>query len=438
MAVAGLKQCARRIFAATLRAIDIPQTMERKLGRRGPLMRCGDMVVDLRDYGRIRVVAIGKAAHGMAEGLARAMGPEFRAEGVVAASSAAEPPLPGLKCFAGGHPLPTEKSLAAGRAILELLRGCDAETLVFFLLSGGGSSLVEWPLDEEVTLEELRTLHQALVTCGAPIEEINAVRKHVSAVKGGRLAVAAGPAMKLTFGVMDVPEGKEDALASGPTLPDSTTVQDARRVIEEYGLGERLPRRIRVMFDSERIAETPKETDAAFGRGAFSVLLGRHDLLHQAHRAAEAEGFVTQCDDATDGWPARKAAGFLLEELAEMRRENPGRRVALVADGEVLSRVTGSGAGGRNAAFVLDCVARISGQPLAVLSGGTDGIDGNSPAAGAVADGETLARARAAGLDAADLQRRCDSYSFFAALGDAVVTGATGNNLRDLRILLAE
>ena len=394
--------------------------------------------MDLREYRRMCVVAMGKAAQGMAEGLVRVLAPDFRAEGVVVASTAADRPLPGLRYFAGGHPLPNEDSLAAGRSVLQLLEECDEGTLVFFLLSGGGSSLVEWPLDPGVTLEDLRTLNEALVTCGAPIEEINAVRKHVSAVKGGRLALAAGPAMKLTFGVMDVPEGKEDALASGPTLPDPTSVVDARLVIEKYGLRQRLPGRIREMFDSERAAETPKPGDGAFARAAFSVLLGRRDLLHQAHCAAEAEGFVTQCDDAIDGWPVGKATSYLLGELAEMRRRNPGRRVALVSDGEVLSPVTGGGVGGRNAAFVLDCVTRISRQPLAVLSAGTDGIDGNSPAAGAVADGETLARARAAGLDPGDFFRRCDSYSFLAAMGDAVVTGATGNNLRDLRILLAE
>jgi hydroxypyruvate reductase len=436
--MAGLKQLARRIFSATLSAIDICRTMERRLGRRGSRIQCGDTAVDLRDYTQIRLVAMGKAAHGMAEGLAQVLWPDFRAEGVVVASTAADRPLPGLQYFVGAHPLPSVDSLAAGCAVLQLLQECNEGTLVFFLLSGGGSSLVEWPLDPEVTLEDLRALHDLLVTCGAPIEEINGVRKHVSAVKGGRLAQAARRAMKLTLAVMDVPEGKEDALASGPTLPDPTTVLDARRVIEKYGLRERLPRRIREMFDSGCIAETPKQGDDAFARAAFSVLLGRRDLLHQAHCAAEAVGFHTQCDDTIDGWPVGKAASFLLGELAEMRQRNPGRRVALVADGEVLSPVTDGGMGGRNAAFVLDCVTRISAQPLAVFSAGTDGIDGNSPAAGAVADGETLARARSAGLDPGDFFGRCDSYSFFAAMGDAVVTGATGKNLRDLRILLAE
>jgi glycerate 2-kinase len=436
--VAELKQLARRIFAETLAAIDLTTVVEQKLARSGTRIRCGDARVDLREYARIRMVAMGKAAQGTAEGLRRVLAPEFHAEGIIVVPTVARDSLPGVKYFVAGHPLPTAESFAAARAILELLESCDERTLVFFLLSGGGSALVEWPLEPRTTLAEMRALYQALVTCGAPIEEINAVRKHVSAVKGGRLAAAARRAMKLTFGVMDVPEGKESALASGPTLPDPTTLADVQGTIERYGLLDKLPVAIRKSLEAGRAAETPKPGDGAFARAAFSVLLGKSDLFHRAHCAAEAEGFITQCDNATDDWPIGKAVDFLLGEIAEMRRRNPGRRVALIANGEVSSPVTGNGVGGRNAAFVLDCVGKIAGQTMAVLSAGTDGIDGNSPAAGAVADGETVAHARAATLDPADFFRRSDAYSFFARLGDAVVTGPTGNNLRDLRVFLAE
>jgi len=436
--VADLKQLARRVFAETLSAIDIPRTIERKLARSGTRIRCGDIAVDLREYEHIHVVAMGKAAHAMADGLLRVLGPGFHAGGVVAAPTAAEKPLPGMMYFVAGHTLPIMESLAAGRAILDLLGQCDERTLVFFLLSGGGSALVEWPLDSRIPLNEVRALYQLLVTCGAPIDEVNAVRKHVSAVKGGRLALAAGRAMKLTFGVTDVPEGLEAALASGPTLPDPTTIADANRVIERYGLRDKLPAAIRELLDSRRLVETPKPGDGAFARAQFCVLLGKNDLFHQAHCVAEAEGFITQCDNVTDDWPIGKATEFLLDELAEMGHRNWGRRVALIADGEVRSPVIGNGTGGRNSAFVLDCVERIAGRPVALLSAGTDGIDGNSPAAGAVADGETFARACAAGLDPRDYFQRSDAYSFFTRLGDAVITGPTGNNLRDLRILLAE
>jgi hydroxypyruvate reductase len=209
------------------------------------------------------------------------------------------------------------------------------------------------------------------------------------------------------------------------------------RVVGQYGLREKLPDSIRTFLDSGQLGETPKAGDAAFQRSWFTILLGKSDLFHPAHHAAEAAGFVTQCDNTTDDWPLAKAVDFLLGQLEELRRRNPGRPVALIADGEVSSPVTGDGVGGRNAALVLDCVRKIAGKRIAVLSAGTDGVDGNSPAAGAVADGETLERARAAGLDPGDFFQRSDAYTFFVRLGDALVTGPTGNNLRDLRIFLA-
>jgi glycerate 2-kinase len=264
------------------------------------------------------------------------------------------------------------------------------------------------------------------------------VRKHVSAVKGGRLAVAAGRATKITLAVSDVPVGKESALASGPTLPDPTTLSDVRRVIEEFALGEKLPVAFLRCMDEGQIPETPKDGDPAFGNAHFSLLLGLDDLFHPAHHATEAMGFVACCDNTTDDWPVEKAAEYLLAQLEDVRRANPGQRVALLADGEVSSPVRGKGIGGRNAAFVLACVKKIAGKKIAVLSAGTDGVDGNSPAAGAVADGETLERGQAIGLNARYMFRESDSYSYFARLGDTIVTGPTGNNLRDLRILLAE
>jgi hydroxypyruvate reductase len=163
-----------------------------------------------------------------------------------------------------------------------------------------------------------------------------------------------------------------------------------------------------------------------------------HDLFHAAHHTTEAHGYVTCCDNSTDDWPVEKAAESLLEKLEEWQSEHPGRRVALIADGEVSSPVTGNGTGGRNSAFVLACARNIAGRKIAVLSAGTDGMDGNSRAAGAVADGETLGRATALGMNANDYLQRSDAFSFFDKLEDAIVIGPTGNNLRDLRILLAE
>ncbi|MGB7024766.1 MAG: DUF4147 domain-containing protein [Candidatus Acidiferrales bacterium] len=431
------KALARQIFSNTLAGIDIPATLAAKLGRRDGLIQAGDSEVDLREYREIVAIAMGKAAVALAEGITAVLAPEFHVTGILAGPTKLLRALHGWKSFVAGHPVPNEESFRAGRAILELLHGCDRKTLIFFLLSGGGSSLVELPLDENISLDDFVKLHHALVTCGAPIEEINAIRKHLSAVKGGRLAAAAPQAMKLTFGVTDVPEGQESALASGPTLPDPATIADAQRVAQKYHLLDKLPASLRAKFDKQSLVETPKPGDPAFARAKFELLLGRRDLFHHAHVAAEAAGFSTVCDNATDGWPVEKAAQHLLAQLDAISRSFDGKPVALIVDGEVSSPVTGKGIGGRNSAFVLACVEKIAGRKITVLSVGTDGIDGNSPAAGAVADGTTLDRARQIGADPQDFYRRSDAFTFFHCLGDAIITGPTGNNLRDLRILLA-
>lgn len=436
--MADLKQLARQIFHQTLASIDIPLSMRRKLPCKGSLLHCGDAVTDLSKFENICVVAIGKAAHTMVDGLKTCLLRDVSFTGIVSAPTAPVHPQPGLKYFTGGHPIPNEESWKSAEAILEMLAQCDERTLVFFLLSGGGSALVELPLDRRFSLSHVQQVHRALVGCGAPIDAINTVRKHFSAVKGGRLAVAAARATKITLAVSDVPAGKESALASGPTLPDPSTLEDMRKVVRDYPLLDKLPDPFKRWIAEGAAPETPKAGAAAFRNSHFLVLLGLDDLFHPAHGATEGLGFITCCDNTTDDWPVEHAAEYLLAQLAELKACNPSRRVALIADGEVSSPVTGDGIGGRNSAFVLACVERIAGQRVAILSAGTDGIDGNSSAAGAVADGETLARAIAAGLDVRAAFQRSDAYTFFQRLDDALITGPTGNNLRDLRILIAE
>ena len=436
--MAALKQLARQIFHQTLAAIDISLTMQRKLPCKGSLLHCGGATIDVSKFENICVVAIGKAAHTMVDGLKACLPREVSFSGIVSASTAPVSPLPGFEYFVGGHPIPNEESWKAADAILEMLARCGERTLVFFLLSGGGSALVELPLDRGFSLADVQQVHRALVGCGAPIDAINTVRKHFSAVKGGRLAAAAAHATKIMLAVSDVPAGKESALASGPTLPDPSTLEDMHKVLRDYPLLDKLPEVFNRWVAENAVPETPKAGASAFNNSHFLLLLGMDDLFHPAHGAAEGLRFLTCCDNTTDDWPVERAAEYLLAQLAELKACNPSRRVAIIADGEVSSPVTGDGIGGRNSAFVLACVERIAGQRIAVLSAGTDGMDGNSPAAGAVADGETLSRALAAGLDVRGSFQRSDAYPFFQRLDDAVVTGPTGNNLRDLRILIAE
>jgi glycerate 2-kinase len=434
-----VKKTAEHVFRHTLAAIDIPAALARKLDRRGALIRAGGSSdIDLSGFREIVAIAFGKAALAMARSLHEILTPEFPPDGILVVPAPPSSLLPGWKTFVGGHPVPTAESFAAGRAILERLARCGGQTLVFFLISGGGSSLVERPLDPGPTLADFQQLNSALITCGAPIEEINVVRKHLSATKGGRLAAAAPLSTKLTLAISDVPEGEESALASGPTVPDPSTVDDTERIALKYGLLAKLPASLRGMIERRGLVETPKDGDAAFARARFEILLGERELLHAAHHCCEAEGFTCLVDTETDNWPLEKAAEHLLVQLEILKRQNPRRRVAIFAGGEVSSPVTGDGIGGRNSAFVLACVPKIAGKRIAVLSAGTDGVDGNSPAAGAAADGETLARALAVGLDPGEFLRRSDAHGFFSRLDDVIVTGPTGNNLRDLRILLAE
>jgi hydroxypyruvate reductase len=432
------KQIARQIFLEALKSIDIPTTMERKLQFEGSRLVLPDTTIDLARFSRVLVIGIGKASHAMAGSLATILPNRISPTGVVVAPTDPAAALPDFEYFLGGHPLPNADSWRAGEAVLRLLRTCDERALAFFLLSGGGSALFEVPLNPDMTLEDVRAVHRALVTCGAPIDAMNTVRRHLSAVKGGRLAVAAGPAAKVTLAATDVPVGKEAALASGPTLPDPTTIADVERIFGQYELRKRLPAALLRWLDAGLMPETPKSHDPAFTNSHFLLLLGMEDLFHAAHHAAEAHGYLSCCDNSTDDWGVEKAADNLLLQLEEWKRSNRGQRVALIADGELSSPVSGNGVGGRNSAFVLACVEKIAGQKVTVLSAGTDGIDGNSPAAGAVADGETLARAKALGFDPAAAFRQSDAYSFFARLDDAITTGPTGNNLRDLRLLLAE
>lgn len=430
------KQIALRIFRETLSNIDIPLAFERRVSRSGNRIVVDDWSCDLSKFADMKLVALGKATHAMLQGFAQLF-PEFRFTGVASAPTPPTDALPGISYFTGGHPLPSEQSFLAGKAALELLQGCTKNSLVIFLLSGGGSALMEVPADARQSLEDIRSLNQVLVTCGASIDEINAIRKHFSAIKGGRLALAAEKATKVTFAISDVPLGKESALASGPTIPDPTTCADVSRIIARYNLLEKLPSSARDWFASSSLPETPKKNHPAFVNSHFFTLLTSHDLFHAAHHAAEADGFITCCDNSTDDWPLDRAADFLLSQLEYLRRSNPGQRVAVISDGEVSSAVMGQGIGGRNSAFVLACVERIGGKPIAVLSAGTDGIDGNSPAAGAIADGTTFSRARELKLSPQDFFARSDSLTFFQKLGDSIVTGPTGNNLRDLRVLLA-
>jgi hydroxypyruvate reductase len=359
-----------------------------------------------------------------------------RVEGVVVGPTEPAHYLHRFTYFKGGHPLPTQESVSAARHILRELQHVNEFALVIFLISGGGSALAESPLYESISLEDLVKTYEVLVHSGAPIREINAIRKHLSSVKGGRMAAAAAPAHQASILISDVPENALDALASGPTMPDLSTTEECYRIAAKYGLIQCFPENVRDLFQRNALEETPKSDDWVFVRSRWWPILSSATAAKAAATKAAALGFAVEIDNSCDDWDYGQAADHLLARLKELRRG--ASRVCLISAGEVLVRVTGiAGVGGRNQQFALYCADKIAGQNVTVLSAGTDGIDGNSQVAGAVADGSTMERARTQKLDPAQALAQFNAYSIFETLGDAVITGPTGNNLCDLRILLA-
>jgi len=333
----------------------------------------------------------------------------------------------------------------------------------------------ELPLNKHLSLEDTIGFHEALIASGATITEINTVRKYFSAVKGGRLALAAPEAEKLTLLLADVPLKDRTAVASSPTLPDESTPEECREILARYRLLEKFPFKVREYFTMIGLdapadkagnpAQLGKKLDAkvtiappaakrglhlpgkkhvqinpadAFGRSRFDTLLSNHDFVNAARERAEALGFAVVVDNSCDDWDYAEAARYLLERFHALRREHP--RLCLLSSGEVTVRLgPNPGCGGRNQQFTLAAALDLAEYPdeeLAVLSAGSDGIDGDSPAAGAIADTTTIARARSYHFDPEQTLAEFDTCTLFTALGDSIVIGPTGNNLRDLRVLL--
>jgi glycerate 2-kinase len=427
-----MRATARDIFSSALKNASIDNAFTRHLHcERGMLRVCEDLY-DLNAYNRVFVVSIGKAAHTMVAALEAQVG--SRLEGIVASSVDPANQVRGFRYFQGGHPTPNAESIQAAEAILKSLASLDAASLVIFMISGGGSSIVEKPIDDEITLSDLVATYRALVHSGAPIADINAIRKHLSAVKGGRLAQAAYPAQQVSILVSDVPDSTPDALASGPTMPDSTSIQDCERIATKYELLDQFPKSVGDLFRQHALEETAKSDDPAFVRARWWTVLSNKIALDEAAIAATRAGFAVEVDNSCDDWDYEKAADYLVNRLRELRAKVS--RVCLLSGGEVTVAVRNGGVGGRNQQFAMACAEKIAGEDITILSGGTDGIDGNSSAAGGVVDGSTLHRAGGSPV-VRDALAHFNTYDLLRTLDDTIMTGPTGNNVRDLRILLA-
>lgn len=472
-----LHDTATEIFTGALKACNIPKAFDRRFRFEGQkLVRLvpdgsGPEVIDLSSYKRIFVIAIGKAAGPMLEVLLERMKRRKGLRGICCTNQQPGSRNWRFRYFQGGHPLPNQESFAAARAALQLLKKARKDTLVFFLISGGGSAMFDLPLDPGITLEDTIAFHKLLLGAGAPINEINTLRKHFSAVKGGRLAMAAPEAMKISLLVPDVPLRTLDALSSGPTSPDHSTVAEVRELMARYALHDKLPHRVRAFFESKDLPESPGNksskpsflprmpwTDVqhtrrtvlttassmtgeepAFRDAVFEILVSTNDLVENARALAREAGYYAVVDNSCDDWDYDAAARYLLERFHSLRSAHP--RLCLISVGEVTVALgPNPGAGGRNQHLALACALELEkhpGERIAVLSAGSDGIDGNTKTAGAIADPTTTARARAFGFDPLRSLHDFDACSLFTAIGDSVVTGATAHNLRDLRLLIA-
>ena len=460
-----MRKTARNIFAAALQNASISAAFARHVHCERGILRISEDLFDLNSYTRVFVVSIGKAAHTMVAALVSQTG--TRLEGIVASPVEVESQLHGFRYFRGGHPLPTADSIRPADAILKSLRALDAASLIIFLISGGASSIVEKPIDDEISLDDLIATYRALVHSGAPIAEINAIRKHLSAVKGGRLAQAAYPAQQVSILVSDVPDNTPDALASGPTMPDSTSIHDCETIAAKYNLLDQFPASTANLFRDHALEETPKSDDPSFVRARWWTILSNKVALDEAAKAAQAAGFRVEIDNTCDDWGYEKAADYLVNRLRALRTNNSedtnnsdgaplklsfglsgnsptprtspnqdSRGMCLLSGGEVTVTARNGGTGGRNQQFALACAEKIAGDNITVLSAGTDGIDGNSPSAGAIVDGTTVERAGGV-MSVRDALARFDAHPLLTRLGDDITIGPTGNNLRDLRILLA-
>jgi glycerate 2-kinase len=438
---------ASAIFSHALKTCDIPKAFERHLRFEGktlhlqPSPRLKSTEISLEPYKRILIISFGKAALTMLNALLERLPPKTSFRGICSAPQIPRKRTWRIRYFEGGHPLPNEDSLEAAREALKLLKRARKHTFVFFLISGGGSAMLELPLDQKISLDDTIAFHETLVASGATITEINTVRKYFSAVKGGRLALAAPEAEKLSLLLADVPLKDLAAVASSPTLPDQSTAQDCFAIIERFELLEKFPQSVREYFE-ELMASPPAPNPLkreAFSHAQFDTLLSNHDFVNAARDHAQALGYKVIIDNSCDDWDYRDAAQYLLKRFHELRREYP--RLCLLSSGEVTVKIDGpAGCGGRNQQFALYSafdLAQFPDAPLVILSAGSDGIDGNSPAAGAIADPTTIAHARAFHFDPEVTLKNFDTCPLFTALGDTIMTGPTGNNLRDLRILLA-
>jgi len=434
-----------RILSAALEAVEPGESVARYLQRQGDILWLAGRAYDLRRYRHVWIVGAGKAGAPMAQRTASILGDRLTGGLVIVKDGHAgdRSALPeGLRLIEAGHPIPDERGVAGAAQIAALLAELNEDDLVICLISGGGSALLVSP-GPGVTLADLRALTAALLACGASIDEINILRKHMEQLKGGGLARLAAPATLLTLILSDVVGDPLEVIASGPSVPDPSTFSDAWEVVERYDLHDQLPTALIDRLARGRrgeLPDTPKPGDALFDYGQNVVIGNNLQAAQAAIQQAQVEGFNTLLLTTRLQGEARQAGRFLAaiaRQIAANGQPLP-RPACLLAGGETTVCLSGDGLGGRNQELALGAVADLAGlEEIALATLATDGGDGPTDAAGAIVTGRTLARAREIGLDPTQYLARNDAYRFFAPLGDLIRTGPTQTNVTDLAFLFA-
>jgi hydroxypyruvate reductase len=436
---------AEEIFMHCLRAVDPFQAVKNFIHVEGGRLILGTKgnpktKLNMTEFDRISLVGAGKATAPMAKAIEDLLGEKIQ-KGIINVKYGFTEDLVFTEVIEAGHPVPDENGVKGTQKILDLLHGAGEKDLIFSVISGGGSALLPHP-GKNITLSEKQEITRLLLACGASIDEINAVRKHIASSKGGQMARAAFPAKIVNLMLSDVVGDKMDVIASGPFVPDSSTFKDVEAIFRKYDL-EDVPASIREHLKAGlegRIPETPKEDDAIFDR-VFNFIVGSNIMaLETASEKAKELGYETLILSSMVEGETREVAlvhTAIAKEIVKTSRPIPPP-ACIISGGETTVTIRGDGLGGRNQEFGLAACLDLVGLPprVVVLCGGTDGNDGPTDAAGAVVDPFTVTRGREAGMEAADYLKNNDAYHFLGKTQDLLITGPTNTNVMDVRLVL--
>lgn len=437
--IARLRSDAAGIFSASVRAVDAANAVARQLRlRAAPSVEIAGRSYPLAKFRRVLILGAGKAAVPMARAVESLLGDRVSG-GVVVTQYGQAQPLRWVRVVEAAHPIPDLAGLAGARQIAAMVQQATADDLIFFLLSGGASALMPYPI-EGLSLADKQALTQSLLRCGATIRETNTLRRHLSQIKGGKLAQMAYPAQLVALILSDVIGDRLEDIGSGPTAPDPSRFADCWEILRKYQLDESLTAAVRTALDRGRrgeIADTVKADDRAFTKVDNFIIASNRLATAAAKFYAEGLGYRCEILSNEIAGESREVAKRHAATLKKVLTEPPRQPICFISGGETTVTVRGDGKGGRNQEFALAAAIEIAGiSGAVVLSAGTDGIDGPTDAAGAIVDGATLSRGASLGCDAAEFLTRNDAYTYLHATGDLLITGPTHTNVMDIQLML--